>query len=174
MKYIEFSVPGDPVPQGSMRAFLMRMGKKFRINQVYQNQGKIKKYRKAFQVVMEKYHDDFYVDNSDMAYVVEVMFYLKKPKTVNRQFPTVIGKGMGDVDKFLRAVLDALTYDAKNNPFGLFKDDAQVIMVMGTKLYAEKKPETCVRIVKILMPKTEEKLVKAFNDNLWDEFKDKV
>jgi Holliday junction resolvase RusA-like endonuclease len=50
-----------------------------------------------------------------------------KPKTVNRQMPTV----PPDLDKLIRAVLDGLTGVA-------YKDDGQVVRISAVKIYAQK------------------------------------
>jgi len=177
MRRLEFTIPGEPVPQGSMRAFSIRAKgrkNKWRINQVYQNQKEIVRYRKETKKVIAPLHDDFFVDDADIGYIVEAVFYTVKPVSVNRPFPTV--RGTGDIDKFFRALLDALTYSDRKNPFGLYKDDAQVIRVIGTKLYTKNtrdKPRTKVRITKILLSNIEEELEK-FSEDALDDFEDKA
>lgn len=56
---------------------------------------------------------------------VDVTFYMPRPKSVARALPEV----KPDVDKLLRSTLDALSGIA-------FADDARVIAVEATKLYA--------------------------------------
>jgi len=169
MRKVEFEIPGEPVPQGSMRAFQYRKkGKKGKwgVNQVYQNQKEVTRFRKETKKVIKDIHDDFFVDDTDMGYIVEVIFYTVKPKSVTRPFPTV--KGSGDVDKDIRALLDALTYSETKNPKGLYGDDAQVIRVIGTKLYTNEdnpEPKTKVRITKILLSNAESEL-KKFTENV--------
>jgi Holliday junction resolvase RusA-like endonuclease len=58
---------------------------------------------------------------------VEAVFFLPKPKTVKREFPTVAP----DVDKLSRSVLDALTAS------GVYEDDAQVIELIALKRYSD-------------------------------------
>ena len=53
-------------------------------------------------------------------------FEVKKPRTVKRDYPTV----PPDLDKLIRAVLDALTGIA-------YHDDAQVVHLITTKIYSE-------------------------------------
>jgi Holliday junction resolvase RusA-like endonuclease len=104
---------------------------------------------------------------------VEAIFYTTKPKSVNRPFPTV--KGTGDIDKYFRALLDALTYSDTKNKVGLFKDDAQVVRVIGTKLYTDHEnpePKTKVKVTKILLSSIESEL-KEFTDTVSDVFKGK-
>jgi Holliday junction resolvase RusA-like endonuclease len=176
MRRTEFNILGEPVPQGSMRAFSIRAkGKKnkWRINQVYQNQKEVNRFRKETKKSIKELHDDFFVDDIDIGYIVEAIFYTIKPKSVDRPFPTV--KGTGDVDKFIRALLDALTYSDRKNPSGLFKDDAQVIRVIGTKLYTDHDnpaPMTKVRITKLLLSNIEEEL-KKFSEDVLTAFEGK-
>lgn len=177
MRRVEFTIPGECPPQGSMRAFQYRKkGKKGKwgVNQVYQNQKEIARFRKETKKVIKEFHDDFYVDDTDVGYIVEAIFYTVKPKSVSRPFPTVMGTG--DVDKFIRALLDALTYSSGKNPSGLYKDDAQVVRVIGTKLYTNHEnpePKTKVKITKILLSNVEEEL-KTFSKDALDEFEEKV
>ena len=186
MKFVDFDVPGEPIPQGSMSAFAYRkkgwqkMRKpKLGVVMVHQNHEDIEDYRERFQKVISQYHDDFFTENSDMAYIVECIFYITKPSSVKRVFPTV--RGTGDVDKLLRAVLDALTYTEakgrkKGNKFGLFKDDSQVIRVVGTKVYTDEsvpRPKTRVRITKLLLSNKEEEL-KKFTSFVQEVFGEKL
>jgi Holliday junction resolvase RusA-like endonuclease len=57
---------------------------------------------------------------------IKLDFYMLKPRTVKRDMPTV----PPDLDKLIRAVLDALT--------GIvYLDDAQVVEIQATKSYGE-------------------------------------
>jgi Holliday junction resolvase RusA-like endonuclease len=182
MKTADFEVPGNPVPQGSLKAFAYRKKgwqknpkktPKLGVVMVHQNHKGIEDYRDRFQAVLPKYHDDFFVDDTNIAYIVECIFYISKPQT-KRWFPTV--RGTGDVDKLLRAVLDALTYSDDKNPSGLFKDDSQVIRVIGTKLYTDEKApqsKTKVRITKVLLSNAKAEL-EQFTDFAEAAFEEKA
>jgi Holliday junction resolvase RusA-like endonuclease len=176
MRRVEFEIPGECPPQGSIRAFQYRAkGRKGKwgVNQVYQNQKEITKFRKIVKDAIKSLHDDFFVNDIDLGYIVEVVTYTTKPKSVDRPFPTV--KGSGDIDKLIRALLDALTYNSRKNPSGLYKDDAQVVRVIGTKLYTDHEnpePKTKVRITKILLSNAESEL-KKFTEGVLDEFEGK-
>jgi Holliday junction resolvase RusA-like endonuclease len=176
MRRLEFIIDGEPVPQGSMNGIPYRKkGKKNKwgVNQVYQNAPEIRRFRKETKKSITPFHDDFFVDDNEIGYIVEAIFYTTKPKSVSRPFPTV--KGTGDIDKFFRALLDALTYSDTKNKVGLFKDDAQVVRVIGTKLYTDHEnpePKTKVRITKILLSNIENEL-KEFTDTVSDVFKGK-
>jgi Holliday junction resolvase RusA-like endonuclease len=176
MRRVEFEILGEPVPQGSVRTFAYRAkGKrgKWGTNIIYQNQKEVNRFRKETKKVIKEFHDDFFVDDMDIGYIVEVIFYTTKPKSVNRPFPTV--KGSGDIDKLIRALLDSLTYNSTKNPSGLYKDDAQVVRVIGTKLYTNREnqePKTKVRITKILLSNAGKEL-KKFTEGVLDEFEGK-
>jgi Holliday junction resolvase RusA-like endonuclease len=56
---------------------------------------------------------------------IEIVFRVKRPKTVKRDFPTVAP----DLDKYIRGVLDALTGIA-------YIDDSQVTDIKAEKVYS--------------------------------------
>ena len=57
---------------------------------------------------------------------IEVTFRVRRPKTVKREYPSVAP----DLDKYIRACLDALT--------GIcYIDDSQVIQITASKEYAD-------------------------------------
>jgi len=72
---------------------------------------------------------------TDRAIYITLVFIMKKPKTVTREFPTVAP----DLDKLVRGVLDGLTAIA-------YKNDAQVTDIRAYKIYGES-PGVEVRIV---------------------------
>jgi len=57
---------------------------------------------------------------------IEIVFRVRRPKTVKRDFPTVAP----DLDKYIRGVLDALTGIA-------YQDDSQVIDIKAEKVYSD-------------------------------------
>ncbi len=72
---------------------------------------------------------------TDRAIHITLVFIMRKPKTVTRDFPTVAP----DLDKLVRAVLDGLTAIA-------YRDDAQVTDIRAHKVYGEN-PGVEVRIM---------------------------
>jgi len=58
---------------------------------------------------------------------VKLKFYLKRPKSTKRPYPSV----SPDLDKYCRTVLDALTG-------WIYKDDGQVVVLVATKEYVQK------------------------------------
>lgn len=111
-------VAGVAVPQGSMRAG--RSGQLF-----YSNAAKLKPWRTlitdAVEALLPRGHRPIETPVS-----VTVTFYLPRPKTVARFYPTA----PPDLDKLIRAVGDALTAS------DLYKDDSYVVEWKARKLYA--------------------------------------
>jgi crossover junction endodeoxyribonuclease RusA len=110
-----FVVPGDPVPQGSMK----HVGN----GRIVSKSTKLKAWReKVAEIVREQAGEPEYLN----PVTVRVIFYLRKPPSVKRLFPTV----PPDLDKLQRAIGDAISIDVK-----YLKDDAQIIEWSAKKLY---------------------------------------
>jgi Holliday junction resolvase RusA-like endonuclease len=115
-------VPGTPVPQGSKKAYVV--GKRAVI--VDDNAAVLKPWRAAVKAAaVEAWAGRPAM--RDEALVVTADFRLIRPKTVRRPRPHV----KPDVDKYLRAVLDALTDAA------VWGDDGQVVKAVPEKNYAD-------------------------------------
>lgn len=115
-------VPGTPVPQGSKKAFVV--GKRAVI--VDDNAAVLKPWRAAVKAAaVEAWAGR--PPMRDEALVVTADFRLIRPKTVRRPRPHV----KPDVDKYLRAVMDALTDAA------VWGDDGQVVKAVPEKNYAD-------------------------------------
>ena len=81
----------------------------------------------------------------DGAVKVTCMFMIHKPKTVKREYPTVVP----DLDNCIKAVLDGL--NPKRDGYGritkgAWKDDSQVIEIHAKKIYTDGEDKTIVRI----------------------------
>ena len=72
---------------------------------------------------------------------VSATFYLPKPKTSSNRFP--VNQRSGDLDKYLRALMDAVTKSE------LWGDDSQVVEIEAYKLYAIGEPGVIVTITAI-------------------------
>ena len=72
---------------------------------------------------------------------VSATFYLPKPKTSANRFP--VNQRSGDLDKYLRALMDAVTKSE------LWGDDSQVVEIEAYKLYAIGEPGVIVTITAI-------------------------
>lgn len=106
---ITFQVPGDPVPQGSVRAFNNRI--------VHVKPRQLNAWR-------QKIEDAYPGSMFEGPIAIRAVFSLARPKTVTRPHPSV----KPDIDKLTRALLDALTGQA-------YVDDSQVIWIDVRKVY---------------------------------------
>lgn len=114
---VSFFVAGTPVAQGSMRGFIK--GGRVVITSTAKG---LKKWRKTIEEEAEKVWG---VGNpTDEPVSVELKFFVPRGKTVFRSKPAV----RPDLDKYIRAVLDALTEV-------LFDDDGQVVHIIAVKQY---------------------------------------
>jgi Holliday junction resolvase RusA-like endonuclease len=121
----EFVVPGQPIPQGSMR----HVGG----GRIVSKNPKLKKWRERIaKVVNEQVGSPGHTDPMS----VTVLFQLQKPESAKRDYPTV----PPDLDKLQRAIGDALSIDA-----GYIKDDAQIVEWHATKQYGQ--PSVIIRVV---------------------------
>lgn len=115
---VRFTVYGRPIPQGSKR----HVGNGVMVESS-------KNLRPWRQDVADTAFLNFgampYAGDGSESIVVRVVFHFEKPRSAKKRvYPTV----KPDIDKCLRAILDALTGIA-------YKDDAQVIEVKTQKLY---------------------------------------
>jgi crossover junction endodeoxyribonuclease RusA len=136
MRSLAFQVFGDPVPQGSKRAFVV----KNRAVVVDDNKATLRSWRSA---VIDAARAELHSDPLDGSLVaapelgpvrVTLMFFLRQPKRPKAKLPIT----KPDSDKLARAILDGMT-DA-----GVFRDDAQVTTLTVRKRYTTEAP--CVRV----------------------------
>lgn len=112
-------VAGDPRPQGSKKAF--SRGTHIVLVEANKNLPAWREHMKQqFQMKMLEFDTSF-----DTATSISLVFWLKRPKSVKRQFATQTY----DIDKLTRAVLDSLTQG------GVIKDDSYVIDLTVRKNY---------------------------------------
>lgn len=110
----KFAVEGLPAPQGSKR----HVGNGRMIE--------ASKYLPAWRKAIETECQSLFDEPIDGALEVELWFYLPKPSSVSRDYPTV----MPDTDKLVRGVLDGLTKG------GAIVDDARVVDLHAYKRYS--------------------------------------
>ena len=117
-----FYVEGIPAPQGSKNGFV----KNGRVVMVEASK-KVKPWRDAVtkQTQLAMRNREMITTPVELTLV----FHLPRPKTVLRGFPSV----KPDLDKLIRSTFDGLTTG------GLYQDDALVIAVTATKIYATDK-----------------------------------
>jgi Holliday junction resolvase RusA-like endonuclease len=118
MAEVSLSVTGDPASQGSHAIMHGRI--------VQVNSSKHKAWRKAIvQEAIATLPNDWKPIDEPCELIVN--FYLPKPKTIDRQLPSV----SPDLDKLIRAVGDSLTDS------GVVIDDSRIVRISARKLYAE-------------------------------------
>jgi Holliday junction resolvase RusA-like endonuclease len=128
VRSLSFQVFGDPVPQGSKRAFVV----KNRAVVVDDNKATLRSWRWA---VVDAARAEINGDPPELGPIrVTLMFFLRRPQRPKAGVPIV----KPDIDKLARAVLDGMT-DA-----GVFRDDSQVTTLTARKRYTTEAP--CVRV----------------------------
>jgi Holliday junction resolvase RusA-like endonuclease len=111
---IEFEVSGQPVPQGSMKVINGHI--------IHTRGSALAAWRSA--IALEARRAGAFPTRAPI--VIHMTFYMVKPRTVKRLEPSV----PPDLDKLIRAVLDALTATA-------YTDDGQVVEIHAKKTYGE-------------------------------------
>jgi len=132
---LEFTVPGEAKPQGSKRGFVTKTGK---VAMVEMAGRPLKQWREmiTFLARNERINQQWEpFQKGPMA--VELVFGMRRPLKPKDTTPTT----RPDVDKLVRAVLDALT-DAH-----IWQDDSQVVSLRAEKTYTE--PGVSVKVWKI-------------------------
>ena len=116
-EWFEFSVEGDPVPQGSKT--IARGGGKFWLRDA--NAARLKPWRERVARACD-------VGVSfDCPVTVSAVFRLRMPKRPKFRVPAV----KPDVDKLARSLLDGMTDG------GLLSDDSRVVRLHVSKVYSE-------------------------------------
>jgi crossover junction endodeoxyribonuclease RusA len=110
----KFAVFGVPAPQGSKR----HVGNGRMIE--------ASKFLPAWRKAIETECQSLFEEPIDGALEVELWFYLPRPSSVSREYPTV----MPDLDKLVRAVGDGLTQG------GAIADDARIVDLHAYKRYS--------------------------------------
>ena len=120
---VVIKVMGEPIPQGSTRTFITKSGKPI----ITHSNKNLKEWRQRIATEAQKERPKRW--DMDHAILLGVDFLMPRPKTLPKKVKEDIKRP--DLDKLIRAVLDALT--------GIyFKDDAQVVQVFAGKRYADR------------------------------------
>jgi len=126
---IEFFVAGDPVPQGSTKAFYIK--KLERVVTTHTN-ANTESWRN--RIATEAQHTNelrpqsFFTDDRRMGYEVSLEFVFNRPKSTPKKWR--LNTKRPDLDKLVRAVLDGITSI-------LIPDDSQVVRICAGKCYGE-------------------------------------
>lgn len=118
---ISYFIDGEPAPQGSKNGFV----KNGRVVMI-ESSKKVKPWRAAVAEQTARYMSWQTLNPMDAPVEIALVFYLPKPKSVKRKWPSV----KPDLDKLIRSTFDGLTTG------GLYSDDALVIAVSASKEYA--------------------------------------
>ncbi len=121
MSEVTIWVSGDPAPKGSMNAFPIKRVKngKESIGTVLTHSKRSKHWE---TLVRDQLPSGVFLDGP---LEIEIWYYLQRPQTVKRPWPSVIP----DMDKMNRAVWDALK--------GMIEDDSRIVDSESHKRYAE-------------------------------------
>ena len=116
-----FEIPGEPIAKSRPRAY-MREGHIY-----FYNEKNVTEYQKKVKSIAY-----FHIKEPSLRPIsMMITFYIKRPKTVKRKYPTA----RPDLDNYEKTILDALNGVA-------YKDDAQVVIVLKAKKYTEDDPHT--------------------------------
>jgi len=121
---LKFTTYGVPIPQGSLRAFTPKGWKRAILTS---DNVQLKPWRKDVVDAAQEAlggRPPF----EDVGLELHVLFYLPRPLSAPKRVTEPAKKP--DVDKLLRAVMDALT------AAGVWRDDAQVIVTFARKAFA--------------------------------------
>ncbi|WP_219819799.1 RusA family crossover junction endodeoxyribonuclease [Pseudoclavibacter sp. RFBB5] len=136
---IEFNVDGAPVQQGSKQAFgFKRADGSVGASVVDVNKKPLRAWREEVQAAASDFAGTF-IKHEPLQ--VDVVFRMNRGVSVKRPHPSV----QPDLDKLLRAVLDALTISR------IYVDDAQVVASTQVKRYAlpHETPGARIRVSRI-------------------------
>lgn len=117
---IQAFIPGIPQPQGSKQAFVR--GKRAVL---VESNKKLPAWRKLVTEKLEAANVS--CTPLEGAVALDVMFFIPRPKSVTREFPSV----KPDLDKYIRSIGDSAT-DA-----GVVNDDSQIVEIVAYKVYAD-------------------------------------
>ena len=137
-----FSVFGiNPAPQGSKKYVgTRRTALGNNIPLIVESSAALPAWRKAVaEAVQQAMTDSEDFSKFDSAVRVDAVFYMRKPRTVTRQYPQT----PPDIDKVCRSLLDAVTKG------GVWVDDALVVELHAVKTWAVNEPGVIVTITKI-------------------------
>lgn len=129
---LEFDVYGEPAPQGSKRAYVVK-GRAVLV----ESSAKVKPWRATVAQAAHEAALSSGWEPTDAPVSVTVTFWLKRPASVKRDLPD----RKPDIDKLLRSVLDGIS-DAGV----VWTDDARVVDLYAAKRYSHDFSGASVRI----------------------------
>lgn len=124
---LTIEVHGEPASQGSHSVINGRI--------VQVNSAKHKRWRNAVAFAALDLVTAGW-DLLDEPIELSIIFYLSRPKTATREYPSV----MPDLDKLIRAVGDSLSGV-------VYVDDSRIVRISATKVYADQRgPGALIRV----------------------------
>lgn len=135
MSAVTFHVPGTPAPQGSK--IRTRYGMR-------ESSQRVKPWRDVVtQCAAVAADEENLLGALEPPYTVEMWFYILKPRTTRAQHP--VAPTIGDIDKLVRAVGDALTKS------GLIEDDRFIVGLSTSKQWAGpgEAPGAIIRVTEV-------------------------
>lgn len=134
MRTLAFTVLGDPKPQGSKRAFVVK-------GKAVLTESAGAPLRTWRQDIVAAAQENLNGDGPfEGAVYVTLRFHLRRPKKPKHRLPIV----RPDVDKLGRACADAL------QTAGVVWDDSQIVSLILDKLYAENAPKVEVLVSEVV------------------------
>lgn len=128
MTRVAFDVAGTPITQGSARAIVHRSTGRAVL--IQDKRSELHQWRQSIAQAAQDARNGEFADRG-VPVSVFLLFGLQKPKSTPKRVETPTTKP--DIDKLIRAALDALTGV-------VFADDSQVSQVTASKTYAEGAP----------------------------------
>jgi crossover junction endodeoxyribonuclease RusA len=126
---IDFFVAGEPVPQGSTKAFYIK--KLERVVTTHTN-ANTDKWRTRIATEAQRANElrptNFFSDDRRLGYEVTLDFVFTRPKSQPKKWK--MNTKRPDLDKLVRAALDAITNV-------LIPDDSQVVRITAGKCYGD-------------------------------------
>lgn len=129
---LTIEVLGEPASQGSHSVINGRI--------VQVNSAKHKRWRNAVAFAALDLVSEGW-DLLDEPIELSIIFYLLRPKTATREYPSV----MPDLDKLIRAVGDSLSGV-------VYVDDSRIVRISATKVYADHRGPGC--LIRVNTPPT--------------------
>lgn len=131
---IEIKVLGEPIPQGSTRAFITKSGRPI----ITHSNKNLKQWRQRIATEAQAKRPAHW--DMDSAILINIDFLMPRPKSLPKKVTEDIKRP--DIDKLIRAVLDGLT--------GIYyADDSQVVHLFASKKYVDRfeAPGVTIRVV---------------------------
>ena len=134
MTVLTFHAEGTPAPQGSK--IRTRYG-------MFEASKRVNPWREIItQAAVQAGDDAFLLGALKPPYRLDVWFFIPKPRTTKAAYP--VAPTVGDTDKLVRAVGDALTAS------GLIEDDRFIVKLTAEKEWAVgEKPGAIIRVTEV-------------------------